>query len=264
MSPGDREALLSAIQARIKHSFADPALLDRALTHPSYAHEYGGAHNQRLEFLGDAVVGAIVGQACFERFPEDSDGDLSLRKHRLVSGATLADIGRALELHAVLRLGTGARRAQVNEQPKMIADATEALIGALVLDAGFGRTAEIVTAWFEPYFARHTDPEAPAEAPKSPISRLHEHCQRKPVRSKVHPLVLDRSGDAHQPVWTVGWWCGGELLASTSATSKQRAKEGAAELALERLQALLDQGWLPERGAEPPDDPSALLSSGLP
>ena len=264
MSPDDRQALLKAIQIRIKHDFSDPALLDRAMTHPSYAHEYGGAHNQRLEFLGDAVVGAIVGQACFERFPDDSDGDLSLRKHRLVSGATLAGIGRALELHAVLRLGTGARRAQVNEQPKMIADATEALIGALVLDAGFARTSEIVTRWFEPYFAQHADPEAPAEAPKSPISRLHEHCDRKPVRSKVHLLVLDQRGDAHQPIWTVGWWCGGELLASTSSTSKKKAKEGAAELALERLQDLVDKGWTPDRTAEPPEDPSELLPSEAP
>lgn len=258
MSPVDRAELLAAFQIRLGHTFADPDLLEQAFIHPSFAHEQGVDHNQRLEFLGDAALHAIISHACFTRYPHASDGALSAQKHRLVSGETLAAIGRELGLATLLKLGTGAQRESINQNPSTLEDATEALIGALLLDAGFDKTASLTVPWFEPFMRDPTESSAAGSGYKNAITLLHEACDRKPVRSRAHPITLSREGQAHEPLWQVGWWCGGKLLASSWGTSKKAAERHAARLALEQLRELVDGGWIPDRQAEPPSDPADL------
>ena len=150
----DRDALLADFQDRIGHHFADAALLNRALTHSSFAHEHETRHNERMEFIGDAVIGAIAVHMLFKRFPNVAEGPLSQQKHRLVCGETLAAIGTELGLATLLRVGTGARKSGVNRNPAKLEDATEAIVGALFLDAGFDRAAEVVEPWLEPFVDR--------------------------------------------------------------------------------------------------------------
>lgn len=253
MSAPDRATLLDELQQHLGHRFADPALLRTALTHPSWANEHDSEHNQRLEFLGDAILEAVITHHLYERYPSLSEGELSSIKHHLVSGATLSKIGRALGLSSLLRVGTGARRKSVHHNPAMLEDATEALIGALFLDAGFVATTRIVLPWFQPFMDVTERTERKAESAKNDTTRLHEACARKPVRARAHSVLLRRAGTAHEPLFHIGWWCGGELLASAWGPKKKTAERSAAKASLERLTALVDQGWVPDRDATPPE-----------
>ena len=250
----DRDTLLSDLQRRIGHSFADVTLLDRALTHTSFAHEHDTRHNERLEFLGDAIIGAIAVQMLVRRFPHVSEAGLSQQKHRLVSGETLASIGNDLGLPSLLRVGTGARRSGVNRNPAKVEDATEAIVGAVFLDAGFERACEVVEPWLEPHVDR-LDLEKPRgdEGYKNAVSVLHERVARPPLRARAYPIDLGRKGPEHEPVWEVGWWVGGKVLAKTWGTNKKAARRHAAALALDELDTLVDAGWRPDPEAQPPE-----------
>ncbi len=252
MTEEERARSLDALQERLGHRFADPELLDRALTHSSFAHESGGPSNERLEFLGDAVLEAAIARALFERLPDADEGQLSHHKHGLVSGEVLAGIGRELGLPLLLKVGEGARRNAVNQNPAKIEDATEALLGAIFLDGGFGAVCAVIERCYAPRLATLRALRAKDDAAKNIVTRLREACARKPVRAEVVAVVLARSGPAHEPRFEVGWWCGGELLASDWGSRKKLAERNAAGRALDRLRALVDAGWLPDRAAIPP------------
>jgi len=259
----ERQALLDSLQDRIGHRFADPELLDRALTHASWANEHGGGpDNQRLEFLGDAVLNAIVGQHLFFAHPSATEGELSNFKHRLVRGETLTGIGRDLGLPALLRVGAGAHRTAVHQRSGKIEDATEALIGALFLDGGFEVASRVVLAWFDRQLASFREIRPTSDEAKDILTRLHEAGQSTQVRCPVQLIEIGRTGPSHEPRYFVGWWCGGELLATDWGTSLKRARRNAAAQALQRLNQLVDQRWIPDRDAEPP--PPELLRSALP
>lgn len=249
-----RADMVESLQDRIGHHFGDPSLLECALTHSSWANERGGPHNERMEFLGDAILDAVVARLLFVRFPRATEGMLSRMKHRLVQEVTLAAIGREMALGAVLRVGAGARKTHVQHKPAKLADTTEALIAALFLDVGFDRVVELVGPWFDPYFDKLTD-ERPkgTEAYKNPVSRLHELVARPPVRSKAHDLVLQLEGADHEREYRMAWWVGGRVLAEATGRSKKLALRAAAGPAIERLNALLAEGWRPDAAAEPPD-----------
>lgn len=250
----DRETLLAEFQDRIGHRFADAALLDRALTHSSFANENDAQHNERLEFLGDAVIGAIAVRMLIDRFPHVAEGPLSQQKHRLVCGETLAAIGNQLGLSPLLRVGTGARRSGVNRNPAKIEDATEALVGALFIDAGFDGAAAVVEPWLEPHVDRLAlEKPKGDEGYKNAVSVLHERVARPPFRARAYPVDLGRKGSDHEPVWEVGWWVGGKVLATTWGTNKRAARRHAAVLALEALDTLVDEGWRPDPDAVPPE-----------
>lgn len=252
MTETARQALLAALQERIGYRFADPELLERALTHASWAHERGGTDNQRLEFLGDAVLNSIIGQHLFHAHPAANEGELSHFKHRLVRGETLAAIGRDLGLPALLRVGTGAQRSAVHQRSAKIEDATEALVGALFLDGGFEVAARVALAWFDRQLAALRDLRTTSDEAKDIVTRLHEAAQSTQVRCPVRLVEIGRIGPSHEPCYFVGWWCGGELLATDWGTSIKRARRNTAARALERLNELIDQRWIPDRAAEPP------------
>jgi ribonuclease-3 len=251
----ERAERLLRLQTRLGYTFTDPALLDAALTHASYAHEQGTTSNERLEFLGDAIVGAVVTHTLYKRYPNHSEAVLSQQKARIVCTETLANVGRDLEIPLLLRLGAGARRSALNQNPAKIEDATEALAAALFLDAGFARAAEILGPVFAPYLDR-LDLDLPnGEEPwKNVISALHERVARPPIKSTAHAVVLGKRGNDHEPEWLVGWWVGGTWLAQAWGSSKRNAERLAARTALHALDSLLSDGWRPDRSLTPPED----------
>jgi len=246
---------MERLQQRLGYSFSDRSLLEVALTHSSYAHEHEVPSNERLEFLGDAIVGAVVTSLLYARYPNYTEAVLSQQKARIVCTETLAALGRDLEIPLLLRLGTGARRTSLHQNPTKIEDATEALVAALFLDAGFSKTAEILSPFLAHYLDR-LDLELPrGEEPwKNIISTLHETVARPPVRARAYPIVLGRRGSEHEPEWLVGWWVGGTWLAQTWGSSKRNAERLAARVAIEKLGSLLHEGWRPDTEAEPPED----------
>ena len=127
---------VEALETEIGHVFNDKALLLEALTHTSYANEKKGRHNERLEFLGDSVLNAATTRLIFGLYPDYDEGALSALRSNLVNTETLAEIGLALQLGDFLRLGVGERNSGGHEKPSILADATEALVGALYLEMG--------------------------------------------------------------------------------------------------------------------------------
>ena len=126
------------------HVFADPALLERALTHRSA----GAVHNERLEFLGDALVGAIVAEALYARWPKAAEGELTRARAELVRESSLATLARKLELGARIQLGPGEMKSGGHRRDSILADAFEAVVGAIYLDAGFEACRAAVLPWF--------------------------------------------------------------------------------------------------------------------
>lgn len=139
-------AAMVALAQRLGHSFSDSALLQQALTHPSWRNEQanGGVDNQRLEFLGDAVLGLVVSQALVARLPDLREGELTVLKSQLVRESSLAGLAEQLKLGAALRLGRGEEHTGGRQRPSVLADAMEAIIGAVFVDAGYDAAQTLV------------------------------------------------------------------------------------------------------------------------
>jgi ribonuclease-3 len=148
-----RAAALDTLQERLGYRWQDPAWLDTALTHPSWRNEHPGCQidNQRLEFLGDAVLGLVASQTLIERLPQHREGQLTMLKSQLVRESSLAAIATALGLGEVLRLGRGEARTGGRQRDSVLADAVEAVIGAVFSEAGFAAADAVVRRLVEPH-----------------------------------------------------------------------------------------------------------------
>ncbi|HTX50180.1 MAG TPA: ribonuclease III [Caulobacteraceae bacterium] len=224
-----RAAAVADLERRLGHVFADRALLERALTHASVGH--GAPDNERLEFLGDRVLALVMSQALLERDPEADAGRLSKRLHVLVSRETCAEIGRALGIGPALRLPGGETRRGAREQTRFLADACEALIGAVYLDAGLERARDLVLGrWAQALDAPHDEREA------NPKSRLQEWAAAAGKGAPAYRLV-SRAGPDHAPEFTVEVSVSGATPARASAGSRQAAEKAAALALLRRENA---------------------------
>lgn len=219
---------LTAFSHRIGHEFKDSGLLELAMTHRSY----GGRNNERLEFLGDSIVNFVIAEALFQRFPEAREGQLSRLRARLVKGQTLAELAREMRVGECLRLGSGEMKSGGHRRESILADAVEAVIGAIYLDAGMDVARARVLAWFAERLANINL----KESQKDPKTRLQEFLQ-----SRQAPLpryeVTSVEGEAHAQTFTVE--CHVEVLDKHtvgSGSSRRHAEQQAAERAL----ALLD------------------------
>ncbi|MCW3835118.1 ribonuclease III [Sphingomonas canadensis] len=212
------------IAASFGHRPADLAPFERALTHGSQA----AANYERLEFLGDRVLGLAIAEWLFERFVDEPEGALSRRLNSLVTGAVCAGVARELGLAAHLRLGKQAREDGAADSDNVLGDVMEALIGALYLEAGMKPVRTFIRgAW-----ASRID--AQPQAPKHPKSALQEWAaahNRKPPEY----AVVDRSGPNHAPRFTVKVSLGKLADATGTGTSKQEAETEAAAALLEKL-----------------------------
>ena len=162
---------LDRLERKLGYSFRDKELMLLALTHRSYS----GRNNERLEFLGDAILNFIAGEALFERFPLAREGQLSRLRARLVKGETLAVLARGFELGDFLRLGSGELKSGGFRRESILADALEALIGAIYLDAGMEAARERVLAWLADEMTNLTL----VDTNKDPKTRLQEFLQSR-------------------------------------------------------------------------------------
>jgi ribonuclease-3 len=212
------------IERTFGHRPTDLAPYERALTHGSQA----AANYERLEFLGDRVLGLTIAEWLFERFPDEPEGALSRRLNALVTGPVCADVARGLDLVPHLRLGKQAREDGASDSDNVLGDVMEALIGALYLDAGL---APVRT-----FIRKHWDARigALAEAPRHPKSALQEWAAANNRRPPEY-LVVDRAGPNHAPRFTVKVSIGKLADATAEGTSKQEAETAAAAALLQKL-----------------------------
>ncbi len=220
--------LLAALQQRLQHSFHDPALLTRALVHRSASAD----HNERLEFLGDSVLNLAVSSLLYERLASLPEGDLSRVRANLVKQDTLHRLALDLRLTDVLRVGEGEARSGGKSRPSMLADALEAVIGAVYLDAGFDVAAQLVRRLFA---AVDINPQMQA-ASKDPKTALQEWLQGKRLKLPSYEVVATR-GEAHKQVFDVECTVAERSLSvHGSGPSRRAAEQAAAACMLEQLQ----------------------------
>lgn len=217
----------------LDYRFGDPGLLRLALTHRSN----GSPHNERLEFLGDAVLGLVIGELLYRRFPDLDEGALSRLRARLVSGEHLAGIARTLDLPAALRLGPGERKSGGARRRTILAGALEAVVGALYLDGGLAACRDCVARWFAASLA------AVGRAPddRDEKTRLQELLQARGLPLPVY-AVSAVSGPEHARRFEVS--CTLALLAAPArgaGTSRREAEKQAAAAALAALAAQEEQ-----------------------
>jgi ribonuclease-3 len=222
-----------AVAARTGLPVRDLDLLDQALVHSSWHHEHRDAavgHNERLEFLGDAVVNLAISEALYARHPDEDEGYLSARRAAIVSTTGLARLAGRLDLGQVLLLGEGEAQRSGRRRPSLLASTFEAVAGALYLDLGF----DPVRAWI----VGLAEPELSAESPigtlKSPKSRLQEFTQRRSGNRPSYHLV-DASGPDHERSFVIEVSVDGVVLGVGEGPSRRTAETAAAAQALERL-----------------------------
>jgi ribonuclease-3 len=218
---------LQRLQAALGHGFGRPELLRQALTHRSF----GSPHNERLEFLGDSVLNCAVAGALYNRFPVIKEGELSRLRANLVRQEALAEIARSLHLGECLQLGEGELKSGGSQRPSILADALEAIFGAIYVDAGFDVVRDVVERLYEPAMSR-IDPN---DAGKDPKTALQEVLQGRRLPLPRYSLLATR-GEAHAQEFDVE--CGiAELGIRSTGTGPSRriAEQQAAQRALAEI-----------------------------
>lgn len=220
---------LEAAQEIIGHRFADPSLLDAALTHPSYAEESAGSTGyERLEFLGDAVLGLVVVEECYRRFPELAEGVMTKIKIAVVSGAVLTATAEELGLAPLLLLGEGERRNAGRGRRSALENAFEAVCGAIYLDGGY----EAARAFVLRTLGDRIVPEIAAHE-EHPKSALLEYVQARAMNAVF--TIEGSEGPPHDRVFTASVAVDGKDMGHGSGRSKKEAESNAAAAALARL-----------------------------
>lgn len=240
------DARLQALQSRLGHTFAQPGLLLQALTHRSA----GSPHNERLEFLGDAVLDLAVARLLFERFSGSDEGDLSRVRAHLVREDTLHRIALDLQLPQVIRLSESAARSGGASRPSILADATEALIGAAFLDAGY----EAAHAVVQRLFAERIAASDTSQWAKDPKTALQEWLQSRRVAVPAYRVVAAR-GQAHEQTFEVA--CEVAAL-GRSATGEGRSRQAAEQQAAQRMLQALQQPGSPAAAPAPGSAPGPV------
>lgn len=225
---GDQAPDRSALEAALGHRFADPTLLDQALRHSSSTRRRLRS-NERLEFLGDRVLGLVIAKLLYESFRDEEEGDLGYRYTALAQRDALARVAAEIDLHAHLILSDGEEEAGGRDNPSIHADALEAVIAALFLDGGLAPTEAFVRRHWAPLMA-----EAP-KPPKDAKTTLQEWAQGRGLPLPVYK-VRERTGPDHAPLFTVEAIVETQPPASGAGASKRAAEQAAAEAMLSRIE----------------------------
>jgi ribonuclease-3 len=218
---------ISKLTERLGYQFNTPALLVQALTHRSFA----ANNNERLEFLGDSALNFIVAHQLFQRFSKLPEGDLSRLRAQLVKESTLSEIALSLELGDALKLGEGELKSAGWRRPSILADALEAIIGAVYLDGGFASVESLILKLYQDKLAQ-IDPKL---IDKDPKSQLQEYLQGKKIDLPDYKVV-SINGEAHAQIFKIE--CVIEKYAISTlgeGTSRRIAEQQAAQLALEKI-----------------------------
>jgi ribonuclease III len=216
-----------ALSRQIGYRFAQPALLCEALTHRSY----GVPHNERLEFLGDAILNCVISRQLYERFPRLSEGHLSRLRANLVNKRTLVDIAVSLDLGRYILLGEGELKSGGHSRPSILADTLEAVLGAAFIDGGFAGAEALVMRLFAALFER-LDPSIVAKDAKTLLQELLQSRRLAPPRY----TVVATGGEAHEQTFRVECWVPElDLREQALGASRRAAEQGAAERVYARL-----------------------------
>ncbi|WP_374297664.1 ribonuclease III [Sphingomonas sp.] len=214
---------MSRLEDRLGHAFADPGLLEQALTHRSAADARGGQldSNERLEFLGDRVLGLVMAEWLIERFPGEREGNLTRRLSALVAWETLAKVGEAIGLADSIRIPPGEARAGLRGRQTVLADALEAVLGAVYRDGGLDAARGIIRRHWAALI------EADAKPPVSAKNRLQEYTLARGQGLPVY-RVVSAAGPSHAPFFVIAVLAGGRE-AEGAGDSKRAAELAAAE-----------------------------------
>jgi len=219
---------INRLSKKIGYSFTQPELLIQALTHRSAK----GQHNERLEFLGDSILGFVIAEALFEKFPKHDEGDLTRMRSSLVKGVTLAEIGRDFNLGEHLILGPGELKSGGHRRESILEDAIEAIIGAVYLDSNIAQCKQLILNWF----AQRLSTIKPGNEQKDPKTRLQEYLQGRKIPLPVYD-VIDTTGQSHNQHFTVR--CVTEVVNTeviAKGTSRRKAEQAAAQQVLAQLE----------------------------
>ena len=225
---GESAEGLADLERRLGHRFANPELARQAITHRSF----GAPHNERLEFLGDSLLNCAVATLLYERFPRLPEGDLSRLRAALVNQSSLSEVAAKLGLGERLRLGEGELKSGGFRRPSILADALEAVLGAVYLDSGF----EAVRAAVERLLAERLEERESLPVDKDPKTSLQEHLQGRKLQLPRYS-VQRTEGEAHDQTFTVECRVDDLGLAATGqGTSRRAAEQAAAEGVLRQLE----------------------------
>jgi len=222
------------LSKKLGYTFNDQSLLLQALTHRSAK----GAHNERLEFLGDSILGFIIAETLYDKFPKQNEGELTRMRSSLVKGVTLAEIARDFNLGEFLILGPGELKSGGHRRDSILEDAVEAIIGAVYIDSDIYTCKDLVLSWF----TERLDVIKPGQEQKDPKTRLQEYLQGRKIPLPQYD-VIDTSGQSHNQEFTVR--CTTKELAIevvTKGTSRRKAEQAAAEKVLEVILANKNTG----------------------
>ena len=228
-------SLLDSLQNALAYRFKNNLLLEEALTHKSHVNEQktaAGQHNERLEFLGDAVLSLIISEQLAALLPQSSEGALSKLKARLVSETVLAAVARRLTLGLCLRLGRGEELSRGREKDSLLADALEAVIAAVYLDGGVDMARHVVTNLFAEEFSQvATQQHRPGADDYK--TQVQEWCQQR-FDSLPSYAVVRESGPDHDKLFEVEVSVNGEVVGRGTGRSKKEAEQSAARQALQQ------------------------------
>lgn len=230
LSMDDQVATSASFAAALGHEFTRRELLTEALTHPSAARRRGSARRgyERLEFLGDRVLGLIIAEMLWRRFPNEAEGELTRRQTDLVRRETLVEVARAIGLGSRLIVSAGENAAGVRDNPSVLADVCEAVVAALYLDGGLTAAANFVARWWEPRLAAAFMP------PRDPKTTLQEWAQARGLPLPIYETIATE-GPAHRRRFTITVIVSGLPPATATGSSKRAAETAAAAMALAGL-----------------------------
>jgi ribonuclease III, bacterial len=222
---------MTSLEQRLGHTFKNQALLVRALTHKSYANELKCAceHNEKLEFLGDAVLDLVVGEFLFEQYPADTEGGLSKKRASIVNEEVLANIAAELDLSRLIQLGKGEAQSGGATKPRLLASTLEAILGALYLDGGFEVARVFIKSEFKKVITKTCCNE---DFERDYKTRLQEIVQKSCKETPRYEL-LSEEGPPHERIFKVCVKVKDALLAEGCGRTKKSAEQEAARVAIE-------------------------------
>ena len=226
------EEKIYELESLLKYTFTSKPLLDEALTHPSLQGLHPECkHNQRLEFLGDSILGAVISSWLYEEFQDNNEGKLSEKKALLARGKLLCEIGKDLQLDLFLKAAKSERNKQGNLRESALEDGVEAIIGAVFLDGGFIAAEQVILQWENKFLqAIASDQEM-----FNPKGKLQEFVQSKFKGTKIFYKLAKQSGPDHRREFVIELYLGNEKVSSGSGMSKKAAEENAAVEAINKL-----------------------------
>jgi ribonuclease III len=254
----DPTQVAPALSELLGYSFRDPLLLHAALIHTSYMNERPGRgleSNERLEFLGDAVLGIVVAHRLYELRPQAAEGELTVVRAWLVRQSTLARWARQVSLGPHLLLGRGEARGGGRDRPALLSRGFEAVIGSIYLDGGLDAARAVLLPFIDQDVQAGSSPQRVVDAK----SRLQHVTQARFETTPVYDLV-DHTGPGHAPVFVIEVKAGPDIVARGTGHSKRAAQQAAAHAALKLLN--VTEGY--EEPIDDDNDPARLAAASLP